>query len=121
MGYPHLPVRERFNNAYMPVTESGCWIWMLSLNADGYGSLCIDKMFKRAHRLSWELHKGEIPIGMSVLHKCDIPACVNPDHLFLGTQSDNMKDMYAKERHPRYKNINPKKRRGIPALAKVKP
>jgi hypothetical protein len=58
-----------------------------------------------AHRVSWVLHRGEIPDGALVLHKCDVPICVNPDHLFLGTQSTNLKDMAAKGRHWRHTQL----------------
>lgn len=51
-----------------------------------------------AHRISWEIHRGNIPKGMYVLHKCDVPGCVNPDHLYLGTQSENMRDAYHRGR-----------------------
>lgn len=72
-------------------------------NRRGYGSFTLDGSLGEsvaAHRFSWELHFGEVPDGMYVLHKCDNPPCVRPDHLFLGTQSDNMYDMWDKGRHP---------------------
>ena len=93
------PAQDRFNEKWEPVTESGCWIWTGTVCGENdYGQFFIDKHV-RAHRASWMLHKGEIPDGMLVLHKCDIPQCVNPDHLFLGTQQDNIIDMTAKGRH----------------------
>ncbi len=80
----------------------GCWLWVGAKQHNGYGYLhsgghSIRKPL-RAHRVSWELHNGPIPDGLRVLHSCDTPCCVNPAHLFLGTQSDNMKDCAAKGR-----------------------
>jgi hypothetical protein len=71
-----------------------CWLWTASLFVGGYGRFGA----QRAHRVSWELHHGEVPEGLFVLHRCDNPRCVNPGHLFLGTQTDNMRDMWAKRR-----------------------
>jgi len=72
---------------------TGCWIWLGGL-WKSHGA------FNRtqAHRVAWELTYGKIPLGMHVLHKCDVGPCVNPDHLFLGTHLDNMRDAYAKGR-----------------------
>jgi hypothetical protein len=84
-------------------TES-CWLWTGRVDKDGYGSIGIgstrDKTKKcvRAHRFSYELHNGSIPDGLLVLHECDVPACVRPDHLFIGTQLDNIHDCIAKGR-----------------------
>jgi hypothetical protein len=86
-------------------TES-CWIWIGGRKLDprgilSYGFLVIAKRDVQAHRLSWELHRGPIPEGMKVLHNCpggDNPACVNPDHLWLGTQAQNVLDCEAKGR-----------------------
>lgn len=78
----------------------GCWMWTGPLS-HGYGWLGIGTLHKLAHRLSWELHYGPIPEGLGVLHRCDNPPCVRPDHLFLGTFEDNMNDKLAKGRQAR--------------------
>ena len=73
----------------------GCWHWKGGKDWDRYG---IFSSSIKAHRFSYKLHNGEIPKGLSVLHSCDNPSCVNPEHLFLGTHRDNMKDRYNKNR-----------------------
>ena len=95
----HLsPPEERFHDKYIPVTETGCWLWISCCNGDGYALISANGKSMRAHRLSWEMHRGPIPRGLFVLHKCDTPECVNPDHLFLGTNQDNMDDAKRKGR-----------------------
>lgn len=84
----------------MPVTECGCWIWLGMVDGGGYGSFRIGAKMVKAHRASWIIHRGPIPEGLRVLHQCDMPPCINPDHLFLGTQLENMQDMFAKGRQP---------------------
>ena len=89
---------------------NGCWEWQGKINESGYGSFQEREKGKkkdlRAHRESYRIFIGDIPQGLYVLHKCDNPACCNPDHLFLGTHSDNMQDMLKKgrENYPRGKN-----------------
>lgn len=94
------PLRERFEERIQPEPMSGCHLWTGSTNkcygVVGKGGRS-GGMFQ-AHRLSWEFSNGPIPDGLHVLHKCDTPACVNPDHLFLGTNGDNIRDAIAKGR-----------------------
>lgn len=76
-----------------------CWLWTAAKNEKGYGIFGLRKETDKAHRIAWRLTIGEIPIGLFVLHKCDVPNCVNPAHLFLGTNLDNVRDMIAKGRN----------------------
>jgi HNH endonuclease len=83
-----------------------CWLWTAMKNVFGYGELWTGKKPNRkrklAHRISWELRFGKIPEGLGVLHKCDVRNCVNPEHLFLGTFLDNMKDKLSKGRQAKH-------------------
>lgn len=95
----HAPVEERFWR-YVNKTPS-CWEWTGSKRRFGYGSIqeCgKDGRYLQAHRLSYQMHVGPIPDGFFVMHKCDNPSCVNPDHLQIGTPRDNTQDMIAKGR-----------------------
>jgi hypothetical protein len=84
------------------VTSSGCWEWIGSRDKDGYGRIrgsSHGKVWvKRAHRCSYEEHVGPIPEGLDVCHHCDNPPCINPDHLYAGTKSENMQDMVQRGR-----------------------
>lgn len=104
-----LNQKEAFLANVQPEPNSGCWLWDAAWKARGYG-YCNRKSIglgTAAHRISYSLFVGDIPEDMHVLHKCDITCCVNPDHLFLGSHDDNMKDMARKGRSkkPRHRKI----------------
>ena len=90
------PIEDRF---WEKVDKSGeCWIWTACTDGHGYGVMSVPGGYTKAHILSYRMHVGEIPRGLCVLHKCDNPRCVNPDHLFLGTRRDNALDRDRKGR-----------------------
>jgi len=93
-------ITERFFEKIERIPEAGCWIWMGALLSGGYGAFKMVNPTRqaRAHVCSWELHNGAVPNGVCVLHQCDVPACVNPAHLFLGTNQDNSDDKFSKNR-----------------------
>ena len=92
-------IKQTFESFIEREPMSGCWIWTGMANEAGYGRYRPDgrkKVF--AHRAAFEMHKGAIPDGAMVCHVCDNPACVNPDHLYLGSAADNMRDKVARGR-----------------------
>lgn len=97
-----IPLEERFwPKVSGPIWPTGCWEWMAGCSNDGYGGIRNENgRSSRAHRIAWRLTQGEIPEGMIVCHKCDNPKCCNPDHLFLGTTLDNVRDKWRKGRGP---------------------
>lgn len=93
---PRRSVEDRF----WPKVEksAGCWLWRAAIDTTGYGVMNAGGRKAYAHRVSFELAHGPIPDGLEVLHSCDVRPCVNPDHLSVGTRTDNMQDAKAKGR-----------------------
>lgn len=87
-----------------------CWPWTANTNARGYGKLEVNGQTRAAHRVAHDLSVGPVPPGLFVCHRCDNPACCNPEHLFLGTPKDNTRDMIAKGRCP---NSTPEHRQKV--------
>lgn len=92
-----IPIEDRFWKRVQK-TET-CWLWVGAKTFGGYGVIrSRENKIVRSHRLSWEIHYGKIPDGLDVCHHCDVPSCVRPDHLFVGTPQDNYLDMHTKGR-----------------------
>lgn len=96
----HRDLIDLFRSRTIPEPNTGCLLWTETIRSNGYGAITFKNKPILSHRLSWQISFGQIPKGVSVLHKCDVRACVNPDHLFLGTQKDNILDMMFKNRFP---------------------
>jgi len=90
--------KQEFLNRCEIITETGCWLWFSRRTNTHrpYAHTVVDGRVECAHRLSWWIHNGEIPCGGLVLHKCDVKACINPAHLYIGNKSDNSKDSFAR-------------------------
>ena len=87
------------------IEKNGCWEWKKKKTLHGYGETSIQGKSRLVHRLSYEIFKGKIPEGKNVCHSCDNKICFNPDHLWIGTQKENIEDCIKKERWPSKKGI----------------
>ena len=99
-----MEVIERFLTKYEVDSKTDCWLWTGWKTSKGYGGFSLNGKDVGAHRVSYMLFKHDVDEKLSVLHTCDNPSCVNPDHLFLGTQQDNMLDKKSKGRSPKQEN-----------------
>ncbi|QHP90599.1 HNH endonuclease signature motif containing protein [Burkholderia glumae] len=101
-----MNARDRFMGKVQPVPICGCWIWDGYVDSKmGYGMFWMDGAMRLAHRAAYELFFGAAPGDLHVLHRCDIPSCVNPDHLWLGTNDDNVRDKVQKGRAARVRGV----------------
>lgn len=96
---PDMPVKDRL--ALHSKRAGECIEWTGHRDKDGYGDITINRTMLRAHRAAYDVHKGPIPSGLLVRHTCDNPPCINPDHLLVGTNADNMVDRSERGRAPR--------------------
>jgi len=94
-----VTLRERFDAMWMPEPNSGCWLWLGTVQGgttdkptDARPRMWDGEKSDYAYRISWSLFRGAIPARLEIRHKCDVPSCVNPDHLTIGTRKDNMGD-----------------------------
>ena len=110
-------LRDKFFSSF-DINDNGCWIWHGGITGKGYGYIYNGKSRIPSHRLAYELFIGKIPDGLMICHKCDVPACVNPEHLFSGTNKDNIMDCSKKGRHGMH--THPEKRSCGPRNGMIK-
>jgi hypothetical protein len=96
-----MDAQQKIRNTVNVDPNTGCWLWQGAHNRRGYGRLYYSGKDYRAHRLAYVAFVGPIPNNMLVCHRCDVPQCVNPEHLFLGTAQDNESDKVSKGRQTR--------------------
>ena len=107
---PKLSLKQRLDHRSMSDPKTGCVLWTASRSTNGYGHLRWSGRLWQAHRVAWMAKYGSIPAGLYVCHRCDVRTCINPEHLFVGTQKDNMADKAAKAGHERHTETGPERR-----------
>lgn len=119
-----MKILERIEK-YTFYSPDGCWYWTSHTNEFGYGCVFFNGKKRLAHRVNYELLRRHIPVGLMACHTCDNPSCINPDHIFLGTMNDNMKDMIKKGRSPNNRgDRNPSRKlnsKQVMAIRSLKP
>lgn len=98
MKYTPKDKKRFWSKVEIVINDDRCWGWKAGHDSDGYGRFWCDNETRQAHRVAWELFNGKSLDGLLILHSCDNPNCVNPEHLLLGTSLDNSRDMVAKDR-----------------------
>lgn len=98
MAPRRLTIAESFDDHYLVDEKTGCWNWVRARDSDGYGHFVLNGRWQKAHRYAYERVHGPLAAGLKACHRCDNPPCVNPAHIFAGTNSDNMKDATRKGR-----------------------
>ena len=120
VAYERVTAEQRFHNNYV-VVPSGCWEWSSKLDRYGYGKFIFNGRLVKAHRYSFELFNGPFDPKLHVVHRCDNPCCVNPEHLFLGTNRDNILDRMQKNRsRTAYKKLTVEEKQAIVELLKTR-
>ncbi len=110
----NLSDQARIERLSIPEPNSGCWLWLGSMKANGYGNMGFNGSFTQAHRVSFMAYKGPIAVGNVICHRCDNPSCVNPDHLWQGTPSQNVRDSIAKGRTAKFhRTVSSKNSSGV--------
>jgi hypothetical protein len=109
----HYTAVQRLDHYSIPEPNSGCFLWLGATTLMGYGNISFQGRSFHAHKLAWLTHRGLVPDGLEVMHKCDVPSCVNPDHLELGTHKQNMTDAKARGRLKRSPELTQEKVREI--------
>lgn len=90
--FSDIPIRDRLLNGSEAITESGCWIWMQTIDYNGYGQMSIDDKTRLVHRVSYEEFVGQIPRGKEIDHKCLVKCCINPNHLRVVSCATNIRE-----------------------------